>query len=81
MYPNYKKKSTKYKHIDLIKELTKLESLDQRLYKKIISLDYTQHSDNKVKRTSFIQPIKSLRKILNFEDINADQIFTFCKDP
>lgn len=46
MYPNYIKKSTKYKHIDLIKELTKLDSLDQRQYKKIISIDYTQYLDN-----------------------------------
>ena len=81
MYPNFIKKSTKYKHIDLIKELTKICSKDQRQYKKIISIDYTQYTDNMVRRTSFIQPIKSLRKILNFEDINQDQIFTFCKDP
>ena len=72
MYPNYSKKSTKYKHIDLIKEITKINSLDQRQYKKIISIDYTQHMENVVRRTSFIQPIRSLRKILNFEAINQD---------
>lgn len=37
--------------------------------------------DNVLKKTTFIQPIKSLKKILNFSEINQDQIFTFCKDP
>ena len=36
-------KSIKYKHIDLIKEYTKLQFLDYREHKKIISIDYTNH--------------------------------------
>lgn len=34
-----------------------------------------------MRRTSFIQPIKSIRKIINFTNINSEQTFTFCKDP
>ena len=41
MYPNYIKKSTKYKHIDLIKKLTNLDQFDYREHKKILSIDYT----------------------------------------
>lgn len=72
MYPNYEKKSTKYKHIDLIKQMTGLYYYDYREYKKILSIDYTLVSQNIVKRLSFIQPIKSVKKILNFNDINSE---------
>lgn len=61
--------------------MTGLYYQDYREYKKILSIDYTQVKENIVKRTSFIQPIKSIKKILNYDDINSDQIFTFCKDP
>ena len=72
MYPNHVMKSTKYKHIDLIKQQTGLFQLDFREFKRILSIDFTQHSSNQVKRVSFIQPIKSIKKILNFNDISKD---------
>ena len=81
MFPNYLQKSTKYKHIDLIKQMTSMDSLDHRVYKKIISIDFTDYQQNVVRRNSFIQRILCLKKILNFADINKDQVFTFCKDP
>lgn len=81
MFPNYLQKSTKFKHIELIRQLTSMDTLDHRDYKKIISIDYTEHQQNIVRRNSFLQKIECLRKILNFDDINKDQVFTFCKDP
>ena len=91
MHPNFNSKIEKFRFIDLICSKLNIEQVDYHWHKRI---NYIYHNpctgDHKepildsrhlrILKINTVQPLSHLRKLLNIEILNMNQIFTFVND-